>query len=180
MSDPETAPAAPPPPQFTAYVGKVEVSLKDRNYAAYISPPPASASLEELETILKANRQAIQTAQADLKKAYLASITAPKDKPIPLNLAAATQNALVAHLTINVIIPLINMRNGGHADYSADETLPVQTRLEKMRATAEKQIADELKAELDKIPKPKPPPNPIPKATLIVSGIVIFFWLVLG
>lgn len=174
MSDTELKlPAPTPPPEPFKSFGQVEVTLKDRTYSAYIPQPPANAALDELETILKNNRLTIEKAQTELKTAYLAAFTAPKDKPIPLNLAAPTQNAMVAHLTINLIIPIINMRNGGHAYYTPDETLHVKARLEKMRSLAEKQVLGDLQIKLENLPPPEPPSKQLGKATLIVIAIIL-------
>ncbi len=122
--------------QPTAYVGTVKVNIRDKDYFVHISTPPMGATMAELEAALEKNRAIINHSQEEFKQAFIEQVYQFKP-PMLVNYDSPTQNAIMAHLNINILIPLITVR-GGHASFEKAETFHVQTRLEIMRNVAER------------------------------------------
>ncbi len=176
MSDPKAkAPAAPSEPPPTAYVGTVKVNIHGKDYFVHITPPPPGLPVEELKKALDRNREILKQSQEAFRKAS----EDQHIRYIPLariNYETPTQNAIMAHLHISILIPLINMR-GGDASFDKPETLPAKTRIEFMRTTAEKS------AQMAMVTALYQPNQSISKsfrhAALILMAIVIFLLIVL-
>jgi hypothetical protein len=106
----------------------IEVQGKEQEFQLQISPPAMMASAEELEIALKNNREILADSAKEmvenLKKDYFEQLP-----PWKLNYDGPIQNALMARLNINVLIPLINIK-GGHAKYTKQESWPVKKHIE--------------------------------------------------
>lgn len=120
------------------YAGTVKVTVRERDYYVHISAPMPMMPLADLEAGLQRNREIIQESQAKLRDNFIkeAFEYAP---PWLVNYDSAVQDAIQAHININMLIPLINLK-GGSANFEKPETLHVQTRLELMRNIAEKTV----------------------------------------
>lgn len=81
-------------------------------------------SLAELELALKHNRDIIKTSQDKMREAFIMEAF-EYVAPWALNYDTPTQDAIQAHLNINMLIPLINIK-GGNASFDKPETFPVQ------------------------------------------------------
>ncbi|HMT93354.1 hypothetical protein [uncultured Thiothrix sp.] len=123
-------------PQPSNYVGTLKVNILGKDYYVQTGTPPMSASLEELERALKHNRTVISQAQDQMKAAVIDQMFMFKP-PMLINFDSPTQNAIMAHININILIPLINLR-GGNAVFEKAETFHVKSRIEIMRNAAER------------------------------------------
>ena len=123
-------------PQPTAYVGTVKVNILGKDYYVQTSTPPMGASLEELERALQHNRDLIKQSQEQMKQAVIDQVFMFKP-PMLINFDSPTQTAIMAHININILIPLINLR-GGNAAFEKAETFHVKSRVEIMRTAAER------------------------------------------
>lgn len=145
--------------QPTAYLGTVKVNIRGRDYYVHTSAPPMGATLEDLEKALTHNRAVIKECQEKMKEAYINQVYKFKP-PMFINYDSPTQDAIMAHININVLIPLINVR-GGKAGFEKAETFHVKQRVEIMRNVAERMAHMERYAQY----------NPMP-AALVAVGIV--------
>ena len=137
--------------QPTAYVGTVKVNIRGKDYFVHISPPPMGATLDDLEAALKNNRDKIDECQQKMKEAYIDQAYRFKP-PMQVNFDTPTQDAIMAHLNINILIPLINIR-GGQASFTKPETFHVQQRVELMRNLSERFAhTDKLQSNSDTLP----------------------------
>ncbi|MEZ5535111.1 MAG: hypothetical protein R3F02_05740 [Thiolinea sp.] len=154
--------------QPTAYVGTVKVNIRGKDHYVHISPPPMGATLEDLEVALKKNREMIDISQAEMKQAFVDQVFLFKP-PMQVNYDTPTQNAIMAHLNINILIPLINIR-GGTASFAKPETFHVKQRVEIMRNVAERMAHMERQTHH----------NPVPTAlvaVLVVSTVIFALFL---
>jgi hypothetical protein len=116
--------------------GTVEVEVKGKKYRVQISPPGPMVPVEELEKALIANRKQLKEAQAGITATFKKEVF---EMPAPkfLNYESPTLLGIMAHLNINVLVPIINMK-GGSATFQKPETMPVDKHLEKMYFLAQK------------------------------------------
>lgn len=150
--------------QPTAYVGTVKVNIRDKDHYVHTSTPPMGATMEDLERALQSNRAMIDDCQARMKEAYVDQVY--KFKPLMLvNYDSPTQDAIMAHININILIPLINVR-GGNASFAKAETFHVKQRVEIMRNAAERMAHMERHSQN----------NPMPAAlvAMLVVSTVLF------
>lgn len=120
------------------YAGTVRVTVRGRDYYVHMTAPMPMMSLEDMEKALQNNRNMIKKSQDELREAFVMEAF-KYAAPWQLNYDGPTQNAIQAHININMLVPLINMK-GGSASFEKPETLNVQTRLETMRTVAEKSV----------------------------------------
>lgn len=120
------------------YTGTVKVNVRGRDYFVHISPPPPMMPLEELEKGLRRNREIIKDCQEKMRETFYQE-ACEFAAPWSLNYDSPTQDAIQAHLNINLLIPIINLK-GGRAQFEKPETLPVKQRIEIMRNIAEKSV----------------------------------------
>lgn len=118
------------------YAGTVKVTVRERDYYVHITAPMPMMPLDDLEKALKHNRSVIKKSQEELRHMFIQEAF-EYAAPWQINYDSPTQDAIQAHININMLIPLINMK-GGEASFEKPETLNVQTRLELMRTIAEK------------------------------------------
>lgn len=154
--------------QPTAYVGTVKVSIRDKDHYVHVSPPPMGATLEDLENALQKNRALIDACQQEMKQAFINQVYLFKP-PMQVNYDSPTQNAIMAHLNINILIPLINIR-GGTASFAKPETFHVKQRVEIMRNAAERM------AHMERQPQNNPVPTAL-VAVLVVSTMIFALFI---
>ncbi|HRJ54030.1 MAG TPA: hypothetical protein PLE99_14830 [Candidatus Thiothrix moscowensis] len=120
------------------YAGTIKVTVRGRDYYVHSSAPMPMMPLADLEEALICNRQILKDSQDKLRESFIqeAFEYAP---PWIVNYDAPMQDAIQAHLNINMLVPLINLK-GGHATFEKPETLNVQTRMEMMRNVAERAV----------------------------------------
>lgn len=152
------------------YVGTTKVNIRDRDYYVHTSPPPMGATLADLELALKQNRELIERSQEKMKQAFIEQVYQFKP-PMLVNFDGPTQDAIMAHLNINILIPLINVR-GGNAGFTKPETFHVKQRVEIMRAIAERM------AHMEKHHSPSRQAVPIAIIiVLIVSTVIVALFI---
>lgn len=120
------------------YAGTVKVTVRERDYYVHMTAPMPMMPLNDLETALDNNRAIIKKSQEELREMFIMEAF-KYAAPWQINYEGPTQNAIQAHININMLIPLINMK-GGAASFDKPETLNVQSRLELMRTIAEKSV----------------------------------------
>ena len=152
-------PALPPDPQRD---GILWISVQNRAYGIRLSQPPPSARVEELVKALERNRRLIGASQQRMNAACLERYrdSGPDQLPPVIDLESPTQDALMAHLHIQILITLINIQ-GGEASFNRAETLSAQERVEQMRRLAE----------LQALPVTQPPNNQ--QETVILIGAIL-------
>lgn len=127
------------------YAGTIKVTVRDRDYYVHTSAPMPMMPLEDLEKALENNRSILKTSQQQMRENFVKEAF-EYAAPWLVNYDSPTQDAIQAHLNINMLIPLINLK-GGQANFEKPETLNVQTRMELMRNIAEKSVfMDQLSA----------------------------------
>jgi hypothetical protein len=122
----------------TNYAGTVKVTVRERDYYVHMTAPMPMMPLDDLKTALDINREIIKQSQDQLREMFIKEAF-EYAAPWQVNYDAPIQNAIQAHININMLIPLINMK-GGKASFEKPETLNVQTRIETMRTVAEKTV----------------------------------------
>ncbi len=122
----------------STYAGTVRVNVRGREYIVHTSAPLPMMALADLEAGLKRNREMIKDCQERMREVFIMEAF-EYAAPWVLNYDSPTQDAIQAHININLLIPLINLK-GGQASFEKPETLPVQQRLEIMRNVAEKSV----------------------------------------
>jgi hypothetical protein len=120
------------------YAGTVKVNIRGRDYYVHISAPMPMMSLADLEEGLKRNRAIIKASQEKMRDTFVMEAF-EYAAPWLLNYDGPTQDAIQAHIHINMLIPLINLK-GGTANFDKPETFPVKQRIEIMRNVAEKSV----------------------------------------
>lgn len=128
-----------------ALTGTVEAEVKGKTYRVQISPPGPMIQLEDLEKSLIANREQLREANEAIKATFRKEIF---DQPAPwlLDYDSPTQKAIIAHLNIGVLIPIINMK-GGDAQFNKLETWPVEQHVALMHKKAEMNILENFNRE---------------------------------
>lgn len=152
--------------QPTAYVGTIKVNIRDKDYYVHTSQPPMGATLGDLEKALDQNRELLEDSQQRMKQAFVDQVYNFMP-PMKVNYDSPTQDAIMAHLNINILIPLINIR-GGKAKFSKQETFHVKVRVELMRKIAERLAHMERHQELSR------DSIPIAIVMLLIVSTVIF------
>nr|CAA6830841.1 MAG: Unknown protein [uncultured Thiotrichaceae bacterium] len=150
--------------QPTAYLGTIKVNIRDKDHYVHTSAPPMGATLDDLEKALKKNRALIDDCQARMKQAFIDQVYHFKP-PMMVNYDSPTQDAIMAHININVLIPLINIR-GGNATFAKPETFHVKQRVEIMRNVAERMAHMEHHVQYS--------PMPTALVAMVVVSTVIF------
>ncbi len=120
------------------YIGTVKVNVRGRDYYVHISAPLPMMSLEDLQNGLARNRAIIKASQEKMRDTFIMEAF-EYAAPWLLNYDSPTQDAIQAHLNINVLVPLINLK-GGVAHFDKPETFHVKQRVEIMRNVAEKSV----------------------------------------
>lgn len=150
--------------QPATYVGTIKVNIRGRDHYVHTSTPPMGATMEDLEKALLSNRAMIDDCQARMKEAFVDQAYKFKP-PMMVNYDSPTQDAIMAHININILIPLINIR-GGNASFTKPETFHVKQRVEIMRSVAERMAHMERHTQH----------NPMPAAlvAMLVVSTVLF------
>lgn len=120
------------------YAGTVKVNVRGRDYFVHTSPPMPMMPLADLEEGLRRNREIIKNCQDKMRETFIMEAF-EYAAPWLLNYDGPTQDAIQAHININMLIPLINLK-GGNANFEKPETFPVMQRVEIMRNAAEKAV----------------------------------------
>lgn len=128
------------------YAGTVKVQVKGKDYYVHTTAPMAAMSIDELKRALKHNRAILKRCQEQMRQAFEKEVF-EYAMPAAINYDTPVQDAIQAHLNINLIIPLINLK-GGYPEPDPDpevapsfqkpETLNVEERVVMMRNVAEK------------------------------------------
>ena len=128
-----------------ALTGTVEAKVKGKTYRVQISPPGPMIQLEDLETALISNREQLREANEAIKATFRREVF---DQPAPwlLDYDSPTQQAIIAHLNISVLIPIINIK-GGDAKFNKLETWPVEQHIALMYKKAEMNILENFNRE---------------------------------
>jgi len=120
------------------YAGTIKVTVRGRDYYVHISAPMPMMPLDDLEKALQHNREILKNSQKKMREMFLLEAF-EYAAPWAVNYESPTQDAIQAHININMLIPLINLK-GGMVGFEKPDTLNVQARLELMRNTAEKAV----------------------------------------
>ena len=147
-----------------------EVTVAGKLYKVQLSgPPPPMIAVADLERALDTNREHIRQATIAIKATTKQEFI---DRALPkqLNYLGPTQLAIMAHLNINMLIPIINIK-GGHATFEKPETLSVEQRVNAIHNVAKKQVL----MENYKIPFPMEKFS----VTVLLSVFILFTLLVL-
>lgn len=120
------------------YAGTVKVNIRGRDYYVHISAPMPMMSLDDLLKGLERNRAIIKASQEKMRDTFVMEAF-EYAAPWLLNYDSPTQDAIQAHININMLVPLINLK-GGNANFEKPETFPVKQRVELMRNVAEKSV----------------------------------------
>ncbi|WGZ94710.1 MAG: hypothetical protein QJT81_01585 [Candidatus Thiothrix putei] len=120
------------------YAGTVKVNIRGRDYYVHISAPMPMMSLDDLLKGLERNRAIIKASQEKMRDTFIMEAF-EYAAPWLLNYDGPTQDAIQAHIHINMLVPLINLK-GGNANFEKPETFPVKQRVELMRNVAEKSV----------------------------------------
>ncbi len=114
----------------------VRVNIRGKNY--YVSVPLIhnEKRLENLLLQLEKQRSLLKLSLSQMKQAYIDKVYLKK-LPVMVNHDSPIQQAILSHLLIQNLIPVIQLR-GGKADFKKSETLHVKLRVEIMINTAEK------------------------------------------
>lgn len=114
------------------------MTVRGREYYVHMTAPMPMMPIDDLKQALIRNREIIKQSQDKLRDNFIkeAFEFAP---PWLVNYDAPMQDAIQAHININMLIPLINLK-GGEAHFEKPETLNVQARMELMRNIAEKTV----------------------------------------
>lgn len=120
------------------YAGTIKVTIRGRDYYVHSSAPMPMMPLDDLVKALDVNRTILKSCQEKMRDNFFKEAF-EYAAPWLLNYDGPTQDAIQAHLNINMLIPLINLK-GGEAHFEKPETLNVQTRVELMRNIAEKSV----------------------------------------
>lgn len=132
-----------------ALTGTIRVPIKTANhtkeYLVQITPPGPMVSLEELERALEHNRQQLREATEEIKEMFRKEVI---EQPMPflLNYDTPTLKAIMAHLNINVLVPMINIK-GGDASYEKADTHNVKLRVEIIHNMAQRNVLENLSKE---------------------------------
>ncbi|MCK5725918.1 MAG: hypothetical protein KAH22_03705 [Thiotrichaceae bacterium] len=149
-------------------MGTVNIPIKymgkEQHFHLQVSPPAPAADHKLLSTYLENNRQSLNKAQKAMEDNLYKDLFL-RQPPWLLNYESPIQNALLARLNINILIPLINMK-GGSASYTKLESFPVDDHIQKMMMKAEKSLFMKQ--------QPNLPIHQIILTSLIVFIIVIF------
>ena len=122
----------------STYTGTIKVNIRGKDYYVHSSAPLPMMNLADLEEGLQRNRLIIQSAQERIRQAFIQEAI-EFAAPWQINYDSPIQDAIQAHLNINMLIPLINLK-GGQAVFEKLETFPVQQRVELMRNLAERSV----------------------------------------
>jgi cell division protein ZapA (FtsZ GTPase activity inhibitor) len=147
----------------------VEVTVAGKLYKVQLSgPPPPMIAVADLEKALETNREHIRQATIAIKATTKQELI---DRALPkkLNYVGPTHLAIMAHLNINMLIPIINIK-GGHATFEKPETFPVEQRINGIHNVAKKQVL----MENYRVPFPMEKFS----VTLLLSVFIIFTLLV--
>lgn len=120
------------------YAGTIKVTVRERDYYVHISAPMPMMPLDDLEKALKHNREILKNSQEKMREMFLLEAF-EYAAPWAVNYESPTQDAIQAHININMLVPLINLK-GGMVGFEKPDTLNVQARVELMRNTAEKTV----------------------------------------
>lgn len=122
----------------TNHAGSVTVEVRGKKYHVYSSAPMAMMQVDDLLKALEHNRAVLKRCQEEMRRAF--ELEALRyEHPSKINYDTPTQDAIQAHLNINMLIPLINLK-GGRASFEKPETLNVQERVNMMRNIAERTV----------------------------------------
>jgi hypothetical protein len=133
-------------PKPMALTGTIKVPINvpnhQKEYLVQISAPGPMVPLEDLERALEHNRDQLRKASEEIKETVRKEIV---DQPMPflLNYDSPTQLAIMAHLNINVLVPIINMK-GGDATYNKPETMNVKDHVERLHNMAQRNVLENL------------------------------------
>lgn len=118
--------------------GPVIVNIKGTEFMVQTTTPGPMVPIEDLEKSLEKNRQLIVESQEKMKKMVIDEYYnhAP---PWKINYLSPTKDAIMAHLNINILVPIINLR-GGRANFTKLEAMSVQKHVEVLRNKAEKMV----------------------------------------
>lgn len=151
--------------------GSIAININQKMYQVHISPPGPMVALEDLTTSLEHNRKRL----AELEEALLNEYKREYYEYAPpwmLNYDALIQNALVARLNINILVPMINMK-GGKAEFSKFESWTVKQHIEFLISKSQRLAA------MSRIPHGVTSvPSAIALSLLVVAFVMVFYTFV--